>query len=247
MTKRFILASAALLLGPISPSLAADPAPTAPAAADALVEAFKSVETGSVADAIEQLYGIKTFMSHEMRPIQEDRFVGRAVTVQFKQEEHKEGAPAIAGMMTLLDSSPPGSVYVMALENGRDYGAIGGMMATTMKVRGFAGAISDGGVRDLGQIKKIGLPVWGRSIVPSTTVNHYRFAAANVPVTVGGVRVEQGDIIVADSDGIVVVPKDKAAAILTRSQANDLSEHATLPLIEKFKSLKQAVDTNGRI
>jgi regulator of RNase E activity RraA len=215
--------------------------------ADPLVDAFALLETGSIADAIEQLYGIKTYMSHEMRPVQAEKMAGRAVTVFFRKEENKDGSAGIGGMIQVLDTAPAGSIFVLGIEDGLDYGAIGGMMSTTMKVRGLAGAISGGGLRDLGQIRKLGLPVWGASIVPSTTVNHYRFAGAGIPVTVGGTRVEQGDIIVADADGIVVVPAAKAAEVLPRAQENDFVEHATLPYIEKYKSLKQAVDTFGRL
>ncbi|MBC2665853.1 RraA family protein [Novosphingobium flavum] len=259
MTNRPLLTSltagAALALAAATPAQAqsaakpaAEPTVAAPvAAADPLVTAFALLETGSIADAIEQLYGIKTYMSHQMRPVQQEKMAGRAVTVFFKKEENKDGSAAIGGMINVLDTAPAGSVFVLGMEDGLDYGAIGGMMTTTMKSRGLAGAISGGGLRDLGQIRKLGFPVWGASIVPSTTVGHYRFAGSNIPVSVGGVTVNAGDIIVADADGIVVVPADKAAAILPKAQENDFVEHATLPYIEKYKSLKKAVDTFGRI
>lgn len=214
---------------------------------DALVDEFTRLETGSVADAMEQLYGERTYMSHEMRPISPTRFVGRAVTVMLKREEHKDGAKASQGMLDAIDAAPDGSVYVMVVEDGKNFAGIGGLMATAMKVRGFAGAVIDGGVRDVAQVQKLQFPVFSRAVVPSTTINHYRFAGANIPVTCAGVRVAAGDIIVADLDGIVVVPKDRAADVLKKAQELDNTEHRMYPFIEKFRSLREAVAQFGRI
>ena len=212
-----------------------------------LVEGFRMVEVASVSDAIEQLYGQRAYMSHDMRPLSPSKFAGPAVTVQLKKEEHKEGAAASRGMLDLIDSSPAGSVYVMVLENGGDYAGIGGLMATAMKYRGFAGAVVDASVRDTPQIRKLQFPVFSRGIAPSTTVNHYRVTGVNVPVTCAGVLVNPGDIVTADEDGVVVVPLARAADVLRKSQELDDTEHRMLPFIEKFRSINEAVKQFGRI
>src|ERR1700756_2143956 len=80
---------------------------------DPLIEGFRMVEVASVADAMEQLYGQRAHMSHEMRPLFTTKFAGPAVTVLMKREEHKDGAPASQGMLDAIDSAPAGSVYVM--------------------------------------------------------------------------------------------------------------------------------------
>jgi len=214
---------------------------------DALVEGFRSVEVASVSDAIEQLYGRKLYMHHEMRPLFTTKFAGPAVTVLLKKEEHKDGAPASQGMLDAIDAAAPGSVYVMKLEDGGDIAGIGGLMATAMKARGLSGAIIDAAVRDVPQIKKLQFPVYSTGIAPSTSVNHYRFAGVNVPVTVAGAPVNPGDIISADEDGVVVIPRDKAAEILKKAQELDNTEHTMIPFIEKFKSIKEAVAKFGRI
>ena len=97
-------------------------------------------------------------------------------------------------MLDAIDTANPGAVYVMVLDDGADYAGIGGLMATAMKYRGLAGAIIDGSVRDTPQIRKLQFPVFSRGVVPSTTINHYRFVGTNVPVTCAGVRVNAGDI-----------------------------------------------------
>src|ERR1700675_5028602 len=195
-------------------------------AGDPLMEGFRMVEVASVADAMEQLYGQRAYMSHEMRPVFKTKFAGTAVTVLLKKEEHKEGAPASQGMLEAIDAAPPGSVYVMVLEGGADVAGIGGLMATAMKVRGLAGAIVDAAVRDTPQIRRLQFPVFSVGIAPSTSINHYRFAGANVPVTCAGVRVNPNDIIVADDDGVAVVPRAHADEVLKKAQQLDNTEHS---------------------
>ena len=212
-----------------------------------LVEGFRTVEVASVSDAMEQLYAERAYMSHDMRPLAPTKFAGPAVTIQLTKDEHKEGAAASQGMLEAIDSSPAGSVYVMVLPNGEDYAGIGGLMATAMKYRGFAGAVIDGSVRDTPQIRKLQFPVFSRGVVPSTTINHFRVTGVNVPVTCAGVRVNPGDIVTADEDGVAVVPQSKAAAVLQKSQELDDTEHRMLPFIEKFRSIKEAVKQFGRI
>jgi 4-hydroxy-4-methyl-2-oxoglutarate aldolase len=214
---------------------------------DPLIEGFRLTEVSSVADAMEQLYGQRAHMSHEMRPIFKTKFAGPAWTVLMKKEEHKEGGAASQGMLDAIDAAPAGAVYVMVLPDGADIAGIGGLMATAMKFRGLTGAIVDGGVRDLPQIQRIQFPVFGRGVAPGTSVNHYRFAGVNVPVTCAGVRVNPNDIIVADEDGVAVVPRAKAADVLKRAQELDDTEHRMYPFIEKFKSMKEAVAKFGRI
>jgi 4-hydroxy-4-methyl-2-oxoglutarate aldolase len=218
-----------------------------PTAGDPLIEGFRLVEVASVSDAMEQLYSQRAYMAHEMRPLSPAKFAGPAVTVQLKKEEHKEGAAASQGMLDAIDASPPGSVYVMVLENGADYAGIGGLMATAMKYRGFAGAIIDASVRDTPQIRKLQFPVFSRGVAPSTTINHYRVTGVNVPVTCAGVAVNPGDIITADEDGVAVVPRARAAEILKKSQELDDTEHRMIPFIEKYRSIREAVKQFGRI
>lgn len=214
---------------------------------DSLIQGFRLVEVASVADAMEQLYGKKAYMTHDMRPLATAKFAGPAVTVLLRKEEHQEGSKALQPMMDVIDEAPAGSVYVMVLEDGLDYAGIGGLMSTAMKYRGFAGAIVDGGVRDTPQIAKLQFPVFSRGVVPSTTVNHFRVVSTNASVNCAGVEVRPSDIIVADMDGVVAVPKEKAAEVLKKAQQLDETEHSMIPYIEKYRSIREAVAKFGRL
>ena len=212
----------------------------------ALVEAFRHVEVASVSDALEQTLGKKLYMTHRMRPIFPGKFAGFAVTVHLKKEENDDPA-ALNGMLSAIDEGNKDSVYVMQVDEGGDIAGMGGLMGTAMYARNFSGAVIDGGVRDVAYLQKIGFPVFATGIVPSTSVHHYRFAGVNVPVVCDGVPVRAGDIIVADQDGVAVVPRESAQKVLALAQQLDFKEHSMYPIIEKTKSIVEGVRQLGRL
>jgi regulator of RNase E activity RraA len=212
-----------------------------------LIAQFRHVEVASVSDAIEQLTGKQMYMSHRMQPIFTTKFAGFARTVQLKKDEGNKDPNALSGMLEAIDQGSTDSVYVMSVENGDDIAGMGGLMGTAMAARGYAGAVIDGGVRDVAYLRKIGFPVFATGIVPSTSVHHYRFAGAQIPLVCNGVTVNPGDIVVADSDGVAIVPKAQAQQVLALAQQMDFKEHSMYPVIEQLKSITEAVKKFGRL
>ena len=211
-----------------------------------LIEAYRHVEVASVSDALEQVVGKKMYMTHRMRPIFPSKFAGIALTVHLTKEENDDPS-ALNGMLTAIDSGQKDSVYVMEVDDGGDIAGMGGLMGTAMSARNYAGAVIDGGVRDVAYLQKIGFPVFALGIVPSTSVHHYRFAGSNVPVICDGVTVNPGDIVVADADGVAVVPREAAEKTLALAQQLDYKEHSMYAIIEKAKSIVEAVKQVGRL
>jgi regulator of RNase E activity RraA len=213
----------------------------------ALIADYRRVEVASVSDALEQLTGKRMYMRHHMQPIFTTKFAGFARTVQLKRDEGNNDPTALNGMLTAIDQGSTDSVYVMVVEDGQDIAGMGGLMGTAMAARGYAGAVIDGGVRDVAYLRKIGFPVYATGIVPSTSVHHYRFAGAQLRVVCDGVEVDAGDIVVADSDGVVVVPRARAQEVLVLAQQMDFKEHSMYPVIEQMKSIVEAVKKFGRL
>jgi regulator of RNase E activity RraA len=89
--------------------------------------------------------------------------------------------------------------------------------------------------------------VYATGIVPSTSIHHYRFGSAQIAVQCGGVTVNPGDIVVADSDGVAVIPRARAQEVLELAEQMDFKEHSMYPVIEKFKSIQEAVKKFGRL
>lgn len=220
---------------------------TNPLTESELIAAYRHVEVASVSDALEQITGKKMYMTHHMQPIFTTKFAGLARTVLLRKDEGNKDPEALTGMLEAIDQGSPDSVYVMVVEDGEDIAGMGGLMGTAMAARGYAGAVIDGGVRDVAYLRKIGFPVYATGIVPSTSVHHYRFAGAQIPVVCNGVPVNPEDIVVADSDGVAVVPKAQAQAVLTVAQQMDYKEHSMYAVIEQLKSIVQAVKKFGRI
>ncbi len=213
----------------------------------ALLADYRRVEVASVSDALEQLTGKRMYMSHRMHPLFTTKFAGFARTVLLKKDEGNSDPAALNGMLEAIDQGSTDSVYVMVVEDGEDIAGMGGLMGTAMAARGYAGAVIDGGVRDVAYLRKIEFPVYATGIVPSTSVHHYRFAGSQIPVICDGVTVNAGDIVAADSDGVVVVPRAKAQEVLTLAQQMDFKEHSMYAVIEQTKSILEAVKKFGRL
>ena len=241
-----LLVAGLLVHGNVSGATQEKPAATQLTPEELLI-GFRHVEVASVSDAAEQILGSKIYMSHRMRAIFPAKFAGFAITVLLKKDEGNKDPNALAGMIAAIDAGPKDSVYVMTVEGGADIAGMGGLMGTTMYSRGYVGAVVDGGVRDVAQLKRIGFPVYALGPVPSTSVGHYKFGGANIAMQCDGVEVHPGDIVAADADGVVVVPRARAEEILALAQQMDFKEHSMYPFIEKFRSLQEAVKKFGRI
>src|ERR1700723_540711 len=214
---------------------------TAAQADQALVADFRHVEVASVSDALEQLTGKRMYMRHRMPSLFPTKFAGLARTVLLKKDEGNSDPAALNGMLEAIDQGSTNSVYVMVVEDGEDIAGMGGLMGTAMAARGYAGAVIDGGVRDVAYLRKIGFPVYATGIVPSTSVHHYRFGGSQIPVNGDGVTGTAGDIITADSEGGGVVPRAQAQPVLRMAQQMDFKEHSMYAVIEQLKSIVEAV------
>ncbi|MBL8317690.1 MAG: RraA family protein [Burkholderiaceae bacterium] len=213
----------------------------------ALVDGFNAVAVASVADAVDKICGKRGYMAACIKPrINDKRICGPAATVletatdEFVPPQHA---------LDLIDEAPKGSVIVISIAGGEpDVAVWGGLMTAGAVANGHAGAVLDGGVRDLVEIRRdYGFPVYARDVSPGTTLGRYKTVASQVPVSVGGIMVHPGDLIVGDVDGVVVVPKDMAAEVLKLSQEIDARELEQAKLIIAEKSLRKGLARYGRI
>lgn len=212
-----------------------------------LVEGFRQVATASVADAVDKICGKRGYMAACIKPrINEQRICGPAATVleaatdEFLPPQHA---------LDLIDEAPAGSVICISIAGGvEDVAVWGGLMTAGAVANGHAGAVLDGGVRDLVEIRRdYGFPVYARSVSPGTTLGRYKTVASQVPVEIGGIVVHPGDLVVGDVDGVVVVPKDKAAEVLALAREIDARELEQARLIIAEKSLRKGLAKYGRI
>lgn len=211
-----------------------------------VIAQFHTISTASVADAVDLIVGRRGYLDHAVKPrINDKKVVGPAVTVAEGPADEKL-PPTHA--LELIDASPAGSVVVIATGGECDLAVWGGLMTAGAVANGLAGAVLDGGVRDVTEIRRdYDFPVYARSVSPGTTVGRFRTLASNVPVTISGVTVNPGDLVVADIDGVVVVPQAHVEAVLAMSLDIEKKELEQAKYIRETGSLAAGLAKYNRI
>jgi 4-hydroxy-4-methyl-2-oxoglutarate aldolase len=169
-------------------------------------------ELGEAGVATVHEAGADALLDPGITPVQQGaRIGGSAVTVSC--------APADNIMVhAAVELIEPGDVLVVTTTSPADNGMFGELLATSVMTRGCAGVVVDGGVRDVADLRRMGLPVWSRVIHAAGTVKKSP-GSVNLPVTCGGVTVDPGDVVVADDDGVVIVDRERVAEVLEAVRA----------------------------
>jgi 4-hydroxy-4-methyl-2-oxoglutarate aldolase len=125
-----------------------------------------------------------------------------------------------------VEQCRPGDILVVTTTSPSADGAFGELLATSLAHRGVRGLVTTGGVRDVAALQALSFPVFSAAICAQGTVKATA-GAVNVPVSIGGQRIAPGDAVIADDDGVVVVPRPEVAAALTAARARVSRETAT--------------------
>jgi len=189
---------------------------------DEVIAALEKLNTPTLANALEDL-GIEGVITGLAPAGTGMRCVGRAVTVLEMTGPRGAFPAADFKVGHMIDAAGPGDVVVVA-NGGAPISAWGGTASYAAHLKGIAGLIVDGGIRDREEICEIGFAAFARHMIPTTGKTRIRVEAIGVPITCSGIRVDPGDVIVADGTGVVCIPAARAAevvALATRYAADD--------------------------
>ena len=164
-------------------------------------------------------------MAPTMRPIQTGtRLAGSAIT-----------ALCAAGDNMMIHAAVevirPGDILVVATTSPSTDGMFGELLATSLRAHGCAGLVIDAGVRDVADLRDMRFPVWSTAVHAQGTVKETA-GSVNIPIVCGGAAVAPGDVVVADDDGVMVVPKDRAAQVVEATSQRLVQEEETRRRLE---------------
>ena len=193
--------------------------------ADIRRDLFASV----LSDCLDAVGVMDQALPTRIRPLDEGSvMVGRARTAQFMEVDAHAGGNPYELEIALIDSLEADEIPVFACSNPARIAPWGELLSTAAQVRGAAGALMDGAVRDIKAIRAMGFPVFHGGIGPLDTKGRGRVMALDLPVRCAGVKVASGDLVLGDADGVVVVPRAVEANVLALAFEKIRGEKRTL-------------------
>jgi len=213
-----------------------------------IIDGYREIfSTASIADACDLLLGKTMYLPFDIKNrINEKKIVGPAVTIL--EEATLEKLPP-QHALDAIDESEEGSIIVISGDAALETVAVwGGLMTAGAVANKHEGAVLNGGMRDIAEIRRdYDFPVYSKTISPGTTLGRFKTVAANKPVKIGEALIRPGDLIIGDVDGVVCVPQEHVEAVLRESQSIDSRELEQAKLIIQSGSLRDGLAKYGRI
>lgn len=197
-----------------------------------------------LSDALDAAGEMHQAFPPRIRPLDLDLvMIGRARTAIYREVvDVPAGHNPYELEIALVDSLMPGEVAVMACGGSSQIAPWGGLLSTAAKVRGAAGCVTDGFVRDIKTIRDLDFPVFNAGIAPLDSKGRGEIVAIDQTVRCAGVVVSSGDLVFGDADGVVVVPRHLEARVIETALAKVNSEDSTTKALLEGVSLAEVFE-----
>ena len=184
-----------------------------------LIDRLAKTYTGVVHDVMRAM-GLRDFtLPPEIRPLAPDQVLaGTVATVSGKVDETADAHQTLLGWTGLLSKARPGTVLICQ-PNDSTVAHMGELSGETLMRKGVPGVVVDGGARDIEFLMEMGFPVYARYATPRDITGYWMVDAMDVPVKIGKVNVAPHDYLLADRDGIIILPREHAAGIVSKAAA----------------------------
>ena len=194
---------------------------------DEIVAVLESAYTGAIYDAMRDIGLAPSILPSDIKPVDPDsRLAGRVWTCEGEMTDGLTADESLLSWTGMLSAAEPDSV-VICQPNDSTIAHMGELSAETLKFRGVKGYIVDGGNRDTDFILRLEFPVFCRYLTPSDIVERWHVTSMGEPIVIGGITISTGDYVVADRDGVVVIPKASASDV-ARQVSDVMSEENEL-------------------
>lgn len=203
-----------------------------------IVDDISRYDTAKISDILDEM-GFRGAMSAGIRPLLEGlKICGPAVTVEAVPSTSQSTTPFL---FEAIDSCNNGDVIVIGVGGDESCDSWGGLVTQCAIVRGVAGVVTDGPARDFKEIKDCRFPVFSKGLVPASPKGRRIYTGYNKPILCGTIPVKFQDIILADDDGVVVVPKEKAEVVAKIAAEVETAEKEIIKEIQKGTPAKIAL------
>lgn len=206
---------------------------------DTLIERLRALDSCAVSDALDSV-GLPPALTGIGPLSVAQKIAGPIVTVKLGPDKPPGGAVRHLGTAA-IEAARPGDVIVLEHSSGVECAGWGGVLSAGAEVRGIGGVVIDGPARDIDEARELGFPVYGRCAVARTARGRVYEQSFGQPIVVGGIPVEPGDYVLADSTGVVLIPAARLEEILRRAERIAAKERLMVEALRRGERITEVV------
>lgn len=211
----------------------------------AIAERFKALYVPAVCDVLDDYELRHQYVRHDIRPLDHRmKVAGPAFTIQGRPDSTRDITKRMGPKV--IDQFSAGVVAMYDTGGDQTTGVWGELWSAGAARRGCVGAVVDGGIRDTGFIREAGFPIFHKFISPGDAVGRFNIVDFNCPVSIGGVRVEPGDYVFGDEDGVVIIPSALTIEVLEKAERIKTRENKIRVALDEGRPLADLYLEHGK-